>query len=103
MLGSVQNTTGVSKMKIAFCFASFLLLSGPATAQEINGTIGDFTARDAADGLFGKAGDLRGTREERGERIHNQQTEDRLQQIERNQGETGRLRAEQEYRRTHSR
>jgi hypothetical protein len=74
-------------------------MSSSSNAQV--GNEGSFGGRDAADGVFGKAGDLHGTPEERGARIHDNMTEDRLQRIERNQGPTERLRQEEVYRRTH--
>jgi hypothetical protein len=62
---------------------------------------GEFTGRDAADGVFGRAGDLSGTPEERGQRIHEQTVEQQLERIQREQGDAARLRAEQIYREQH--
>ena len=87
-------------MKIALCFASLLLLSSAALAQD--GTIGDFTARDAVDGVFGRAGDLSGTPEQRGQRIHEQTVDQQMQRIQDNQGDAAALRAQQNYSREHS-
>jgi hypothetical protein len=71
-------------------------------AVDAQGADGGFGPRDAADAIESKAGDLHGTPDERAVRIHDQQTEDRLQQVEKNQGEEARLKAEQEYERTHT-
>jgi hypothetical protein len=88
-------------MKTLFCLATFLLLSNYAVAQD--GTIGpsDFAPRDAADAVFGRAGDLSGTPEERGQRIHDSTVDDNLARVQRNQGDAAMLREERIYREQH--
>lgn len=84
---------------IVALFAGLISMT-PAKAQSATGEL-NLGPRDAADGVLGRAGDLSGTPEDRGQRIHDQQVEDSLQRVERNQGEEERLRQEEEYRRTH--
>ena len=86
--------------KLLLCL-SLLIFSDHAIAQ--NGFLSSdaFTPRDAADGVFGRAGDLSGTREDRGQRIHEQTVDDQLNRVQREQGDGARLRQEQIYRRQH--
>lgn len=86
-------------MRTAFCFAFILVLTSYASAQ---GPEGSFNPRDAADGVFGRAGDLSGTPEERGQRIHDQTIDQQMQRIQDQQGDGAMLHEEQNYRRQHS-
>lgn len=63
--------------------------------------IGTDAAKDAADDYFTRMGDLSGTPEERGARIHDKAVDDRLESIEQSRGEAARLREERIYREQH--
>jgi hypothetical protein len=80
-----------------FAAVAFVFFSDAAAAQEDT-----FLPRDAADGIFGRANDMSGTPEERGERIHNSTIDHQIQTIENSQGSGAALRFEQNYACTHS-
>lgn len=86
-------------MKAVLVFAFIVGLSGPAWADGSGSP--DFSGKDAADAVFGKMGDLSGTPEERGDRIHNQTIDDQLDSIEKREGDAARLREERIYREKH--
>jgi TolA-binding protein len=85
------------KMRRTVLIALMLLFSRSAYAQDA-----DFTPRDAADGVFGRAGDLSGTPAERGQRIHDATVDQQMQRIQNNQGDAAMLREQQNYSRQHN-
>jgi hypothetical protein len=84
--------------KAAFALSAILTLSGiPAIAGE---GYGEFTGKDAADGVAGRMGDLSGTPQERGERVHNATVDSQIDRAYKG-GDAAGLLAEKQYERTH--
>lgn len=83
------------KAAVIFCTSVMFTLPAPSA---LAGEFGEFTGRDAADGVMGRMGDLHGTPEERGQRIHEQTVDQHIERVQRNQGDGAALREQRIYR-----
>ena len=84
-----------------FVFLISLLLAPFNVLAQGADRIGTDAVKDAADDYFTRMGDLSGTPEERGARIHDKAVDDKLESIEQSRGEAARLREERIYREQH--